>query len=192
MESEGLRERVTEVAGRLFADLGYDATDMEMIAAASGVPVRRLGALVGDKPHLYLTVFEDLHRLEFEALAGALGAYTPDVAGLQLIGDAFLDFCLAHPRFVAMWMHRWQGDAADLEVETRFAQPVLSAMNQVMAQAVRPDLDLEIAIWNVIWCVHGFVRFGVIGADGHLQGPGDSATVDRFRAYLREMIARLA
>lgn len=89
-----------------------------------------------------------------------------------------------------MWMHRWQGDAADLDIETPFAKPVLSVMYQLMSPAVQPGVDLEVAIWDIIWSVHGFVQLGIIGQDGQLHGTDDPATVARFRAYLHDLIAR--
>lgn len=192
-QDEGrLREQVLQLAGKVFADLGYDGTDLQMIADGAGLPLARLVAVGGDKSTLYFTVLNRLFELEVAALSGVMDQFTPDAAGVQRIGDAFLDFCLDHPQFVGLWMHRWQGDAADLDVETPFATPMLAAMNEIMGKAVRPDLDLEIAIWNVIWSVHGFVRVGIIGADGHAHGPTDPATVRRFRAYLHDLIGRMS
>lgn len=186
------REQVHETAGRLFADLGYDAVDLKLIADATGLSTSELVELAGDKPTLYMGVFTWLHQLEEEALAGSLRTFTPDAAGVQRIGDAFLDFCLGHRAFVGMWMHRWAGDAADLDVETPFAKPVLSAMYQVMAPAVRPGVDLELAIWNIIWCVHGFVQFGFIGQDGQSHGSDEPTGIGRFRDYLHDLIARFS
>ncbi|MEV5572094.1 TetR/AcrR family transcriptional regulator [Spirillospora sp. NPDC052269] len=183
-------ERVYETAGRLFSDLGYDAVDLKLIADATGLSTSELTEIAGDKPTLYLGVFTWLHQEEAAALAVAIEAFTPDAAGIQGIGDAFLDFCLAHRAFVGMWMHRWAGDAADLDVETPFAKPVLSTMYKVMSPAVLPDVDLELAIWNIIWCVHGFVQFGFIGKDGQGHGSDEPTGVGRFRGYLHDMIAR--
>ncbi len=187
--SKGL-EQVYETASRLFADLGYDAVDLKLIADAAGLPTSELTEIGGDKPTLYLGVFTWLHRQEQEALAGALEAFTPDTRGVQRIGDAFLDFCLTHRAFVGMWMHRWAGDAADLDVETPFAKPVLSTMYKVMSPGVLPDVDLELAIWNIIWCVHGFVQFGFIGQDGRGHGSDEPPAIARFREYLHDLIAR--
>ncbi|RMI41594.1 TetR/AcrR family transcriptional regulator [Actinomadura harenae] len=184
------REQIYETAGRLFADLGYDVVDLKLIADATGLPTSELVELVGDKPTLYLSVFAWLHQQEQEALAGAIEAFTPDAAGVQGIGDAFLDFCLSHRAFVGMWMHRWAGDAADLDVETPFAKPVLSTMYQVMSPAVLPGVDVELAIWNIVWCVHGFVQFGFIGQDGQGHGSDEPTGVGRFRDYLHDLIAR--
>ncbi|MCP2342769.1 TetR/AcrR family transcriptional regulator [Actinomadura rupiterrae] len=184
------RDQVYETAARLFSDLGYDAVDLKLIADAAGLPSSELVDLVGDKPTLYLDVFTWLHQLQQRALSPALQDFTPDTAGVQRICDAFLDFCLSHPTFVGMWMHRWQGDAADLDIETPFAKPVLSVMYQLMSPAVQPGVDLEVAIWDIIWSVHGFVQLGIIGQDGQLHGTDDPATVARFRAYLHDLIAR--
>jgi AcrR family transcriptional regulator len=191
-DDDQLREELLHLAGRLFADLGYDGTDLQMLAVGLGLPLSRVVELGGDKSALYFAVLTRLHEAEMAALSDSIIRFTPDAAGIQRIGDAFLDFGLAYPQFVGMWMHRWQGDAADLDIETPFATPALSTMNTVMRPGVRPDLDLEIAIWNVIWCVHGFVRVGIIGADGHALGPNDPATVARFRAYLHDLVGRMA
>ncbi|MEV4255220.1 TetR/AcrR family transcriptional regulator [Spirillospora sp. NPDC049652] len=184
------RDQVLETAARLFSDLGYDVVDLKLIADAAGLTTSELTELAGDKPTLYLAVFTWLHQMQQESLAGSLEAFTPDAAGVQGISDAFLDFCLRHRAFVGMWMHRWAGDAADLDVETPFAKPVLSTMYQVMAPAVQPGVDLELAIWNIIWSVHGFVQFGFIGQDGQSHGSDEPPAIARFRAYLHDMIAR--
>ncbi|RFU37343.1 TetR/AcrR family transcriptional regulator [Actinomadura logoneensis] len=184
------RDQVLETAARLFSDLGYDTVDLKLIADATGLTTSGLTELVGDKPTLYLAVFTWLHQVQQESMAEALETFTPDAAGLQGIGDAFLDFCLRHRAFVGMWMHRWAGDAADLDVETPFAKPVLAAMNEVMAPAVQPGVDLELTIWSIIWCVHGFVQFGFIGQDGESHGSDTPAAVARFRAHLHNMINR--
>lgn len=192
LPDEELRERVLELAGNLFGDLGYDATDMRMIADAAGLPASRLTALVGDKRSLYLNVFRRRWESQQEALAGPMSSFTPNSLGIRRISDAYLDWCLAHPQYVGMVMHRWQGDAADLDLdlESTFNVPVLSALDELVSPAVRPGLDLEVAIWNVVWCVNGFVRFGLLGADGRLHGSDNPVTIRRFRAYLHDMIAR--
>jgi AcrR family transcriptional regulator len=191
-DDEQLRDQLMQLAGRVFASLGYDGADMQMIADGAGLPLARVIELGGDKSTLYFAVFTRLHELEQVALSDAMNRFTPDISGIQRIGDAFLDFCLEYPQFVGMWMHRWQGDAADLDVETPFAVPVLAAMYELMGQAVRSDLDLELAIWNVVWAVHGFVSVGIIGSDGRTHGPTNPATIRRFRAYLRDLIGRMS
>jgi AcrR family transcriptional regulator len=52
------RQRVVQVAGQLFADLGYTATTLRMVARDARVSLERVTA-VGGKPALLLAAFED-------------------------------------------------------------------------------------------------------------------------------------
>lgn len=53
------RHRVVQVAGRLFAEHGYTATTLRMVAHDARVSLERVTA-VGSKPALLLAAFEDL------------------------------------------------------------------------------------------------------------------------------------
>lgn len=188
------RDGIIQTSVRLFSHLGYDATSVQMIADSAGVSVATVTQAVGDKRELYLTVVEELHEVERVYLEAAVAEFTPDLAGLHLLADSYLDFRLAHPEQAAMWMHRWLWDAEEFQqLDEQYTRPLVSMMIEAARSAVRNDeLDIEMAVWNVIWCTQGFIPTGVLGVAGQPQRSADPGAVSRFRAYLHQFIDRMA
>ncbi|MEO3782574.1 TetR/AcrR family transcriptional regulator [Actinocorallia sp. B10E7] len=190
------RDRVIVLARRLFAQLGYDATTLGMISEASGIDSQRLHELVGGKQDLYLIVLTELFAEQNTRLAEAVTAFDPEAPGNEgfhgLI-DAFFDFALEHPELPALLTHRWLADAADLKatVDERFSRPLIKGMSDTMRLTVREDLDLDLAMWTMLWSICGFINIGLTDAEGVHHDPHDRATRERFRRYLYEMIDRL-
>ncbi|MBW8483975.1 TetR/AcrR family transcriptional regulator [Actinomadura parmotrematis] len=186
------RERVLDVATRLFAALGYDGTSTRLIAEAAGLNVATVAYHAGGKRELYLAVMERAHRLEQEALAGALAAFTPDAAGVRALVDGYLDFCVAHPQVPALWMHRWLSDAADVaDLEARYARPLIDTIIAAIGPAVPAGVDVEYAVMTVIWVTHGFGAGGLPAAGGERRRLDDPAEVARFRAHLHQLVERM-
>ncbi|MFI6599637.1 TetR/AcrR family transcriptional regulator [Nonomuraea sp. NPDC050536] len=185
-------EVILKAATQLFAALGYDGTSTRQIADAAGLNIATVSYHVGGKRELYLAVIERAHQAERAALEASLVRFPgaePAVAIHRLIDD-YLDFCVERPEVPALWMHRWLSDAGDLtELEKEYVQPLVAAVATALEPAVGagafdPDVDLEYAIWTVIWCVHGFTKGGVLDAEGRRRAGGDRAALRRFRAHL--------
>src|SRR5690606_13339064 len=139
MAMDAERDRLIGVATRLFAELGYDWTSMRMIADAAGVDPEQVTQAVGDKPELYQEVMARALRAEQEVVRSALRSATPGVqAALDLV-DAYLDFNLAHPEYLSLWLHRWTGDAADTpDLEGLYSRPLAFEAAEAM-QGLTPD-----------------------------------------------------
>ncbi|WP_019629946.1 TetR/AcrR family transcriptional regulator [Actinomadura atramentaria] len=182
------RERIIAVATRLFASFGYDGTSTRLIAETAGLNIATVAYHVGGKRDLYLTVMERAHQAERAALDAAAASCAADAAGLRRLLDAYVDFCVAHPEVPALWVHRWQSDAADIaDLEGRYARPLIERTAElVRAAAGDGAADAEYAVMTVIWCTHGFCRGGVPGPDGR-RGIDDPAEVARFRAHLHRL-----
>ncbi|MEV4382857.1 TetR/AcrR family transcriptional regulator [Streptosporangium sp. NPDC049644] len=197
------REAILRVATSLFAALGYDSTATSQIAEAAGLSVEALTEKFGGKRELYLEIMERAYRAERasleEVLTGASTA-TPEQTALLIhrIVDHYLDFCLAHPEFPSLWMHRALSDASDLtELERRYIRPQVSYVHSVITPTVEakhlgPDVDLEYVFWSMVWSVHGFCQGGVLDENGDRRGPEDPAVLRRFRTHLHRMIHRAA
>lgn len=197
------RELILRVATSLFAALGYDSTSASQIAEAAGLSAESLGEEFGGKRELYLEIMEREYRAERASLMKALegiSAVTPEQTALVVhrVVDHYLDFCVAHPEFPSLWMHRWLADASDVtELERRYIQPQIDLVSSVITPAmdagyVDADVDMKYAFWSVVWCVHGFCQGGVLDREGNRQDSGDPAVLRRFRAYLHRMIHRVA
>ncbi|MDL4816917.1 TetR/AcrR family transcriptional regulator [Actinomadura opuntiae] len=188
MEDE---ERIIAVATRLFAELGYDSTGIELIADAAGGGGRAAVAAAGGKNGLYRRVMDRAYRAEQEMLESALAAYTPDPAGAHRVIDLYLDFYVANPEIVALWMHRWMGDAADADgLEGDYVDPQDALVAEVVAGVVPPDVAVDLLVRTVVWCVFGFLSGGLPGARGRSE-PRRPDEIARFRTYLHVLIDRM-
>ncbi|MFC6885531.1 MULTISPECIES: TetR/AcrR family transcriptional regulator [Actinomadura] len=188
MTSDSGRERVLDVATRLFAALGYDGTSTRLIAEAAGLNIATVAYHFGGKRDLYLAVMERAHQTERAALESVLAGITPDASGLRALLDRYLDFCVERPEIPSLWMHRWLSDAADVaHLENLYVKPLMEMVAGAVREAVGPGVDVEYAVWTAVWCTHGFCRGGVIDADGRRRGRDDPKEIARFRAYLHRM-----
>ena len=185
-------ERVLDVAGRLFAELGYDGTDLELIAAAAGREADGSSLLRKGKERIYHAVLAHYYQRDVVYLQGVLKESRRDVAGLHRLVDAFLDFALAHPEVPSLWGQRALKDALDLSFpEEEFPPPLLMALTSQGWEGVRHDLDLKFLAWVLMWTVRGFVQGGLpdrLGEERYAEHP---ETLDYFRTRLHELVDRL-
>ncbi|MFG1945954.1 TetR/AcrR family transcriptional regulator [Nonomuraea sp. NPDC048826] len=184
---------ILKAATELFAAHGYDGASTRKIADAAGLNIATVNYHVGGKRELYLAVMERAHRAERAALESALAAMPggDPVTAIHHLIDAYLDFCVAHPEVPALWMHRWLSDAGDVnELERRYVTPLVTTVTTTLRPLIDSRVDVEYALWSVIWCVHGFAKGGVLDADGRRRGVGDPAALRRFRGYLHLSVHR--
>ncbi|MEU8118010.1 TetR/AcrR family transcriptional regulator [Spirillospora sp. NPDC049024] len=186
------RELVIEAAARLFVQLGYDGTTLQMIGAVAGMSAQQVSRLVEDKQHLYLEVMTRYSRAEAVYMRGVMERISPDMAGLHTLVDGYLDYSIAHPELRALWVHRWLKDAADVQDVEGLYRPLLGALVEMFKDAVRPGYDLELGFWNIIWMVNGFIHVGLIDAEGTRRFGDHPPTLRRFRAYMHDMLERTA
>ncbi|MBB2910210.1 AcrR family transcriptional regulator [Streptosporangium becharense] len=197
------RETILRVATRLFAALGYDATTTSQIVEATGLSADALREEFGSRRELYLAVMERAYLAERASLEAALrggSAATPEQTALMVhrIVDHYIDFCLAWPEVPALWLHRWLSDASDLtSVERDYVRPLLEMGGDAVGPAVSaghiaPDADLDLLFAAMIWCVHGFMLGGVLGADDRRHGADDPEMLRRFRGWLHRTLHRAA
>ncbi|WP_336211583.1 TetR/AcrR family transcriptional regulator [Nonomuraea sp. LPB2021202275-12-8] len=194
------KRRVLGVATRLFAELGFDNTTIGLIAQAADVDPQSMIAQLGEKPELYRQVMLQAHHAEQEVLVAAVARFTPTTEGLIELADAYLDFNLEHPHVLALWIHRWMGDAADVaDLEELYARPLANLVTGAVRRLVPGDVDADHLIWTIVWCVYGFLAGGMQetgpGPDRpsgpHLDHVGDPTAQRRFRAHLHTLIRRM-
>src|SRR5258708_5949078 len=132
-ESDTVRERIIETATRLFASLGYDGTPAQMIADATGLDVATVTDLVGNKCDTYLAVMERADMALRASYDSAFAEFTPDRAGIHLLADRYLDFCVDNPEVPELWIHRWLSDAADVTgLEALYIKPMLDRLTDAL------------------------------------------------------------
>jgi AcrR family transcriptional regulator len=76
--SDPTRDKLLDVAGRIFADRGYRSATIREIAAAAGANVAAVNYHFGDKLALYTeAVRQSMHAAELEAITNALDQQAP-------------------------------------------------------------------------------------------------------------------
>ncbi|GGT75644.1 TetR/AcrR family transcriptional regulator [Actinomadura citrea] len=192
MDDAAARGRIIEAATRLFAALGYDETDLRLIADAAGVPAARLTDLVGGKRELYLDIMERAHEDEYETLRKAVDTTDSPRAALHLILDAYLDYHVSHPLIHAVWMHRWGADALDIrDLEDRYQRPLLRMCTRRIRDAVPPEIDPYFVLSPMVWCVYGFISSGVFARGHGMVSAMDPAALAWFRSCMHQLMDRL-
>ncbi|MFC4530652.1 TetR/AcrR family transcriptional regulator [Sphaerisporangium dianthi] len=199
-ERESERERLMQVAIKLFAAFGYDGTSLRQIADTAGIGIVTVEQHVGCKRDLYLAVMRRLFEQEQAARVEAMKGFstrTPEetAASIHRIVDDYVEYTVSHPERTLLWVHRSLLDAADVvELEQQFIQPILAAVLEGVAPAIEagymdPEVDLELAMWTIIWMVQGITTAGTVM--GHIPGPPDAFLVERFERHLHMVVDRL-
>lgn len=181
--STGEYEQLLAAATRLFAELGYDQTETEMVAGAAGLPASSITKEFGGKRELYLEVFRRVHASEL-ALVREFQEAGFDRDRYHEFLDLYFDYLLEHPENAALMVQRWMNDAADLrEIEKTFVMPQAGRMRAATKDVFRPEVDGELMAWTVAWAVQIFVLNGIPGHED-AKDPEDTA---RFRRHLHHL-----
>ncbi|MFI6522795.1 TetR/AcrR family transcriptional regulator [Spirillospora sp. NPDC050679] len=190
-------DRIVEVATRLFAALGFDGTSLQLIADSAGTDVASVRQAVGGMTDLYRAVMQRAYAAEQAALEEALVTFTPTRQSVNRLLDDYLDFYVAHPELLGLWLHRRTGDAADVsELEDVYVRSRLTGLVDVFQEFAPRDVNLELAIWTVPWVISGFLGHGVVHSDPQRSTRqfGEAVPYDdleSFRGYLHTLMARL-
>jgi AcrR family transcriptional regulator len=138
------RARVVEVATRLFASAGYEATSIETVLAKSGISRGALYHHFKDKAALFEAVLEAMEALIATRLRAASVGITDPLEAMRAGGDVWLKICrdpaikqivLIDAPAVVGWQ-KWR------EIDARFGFGLLKAglKNLATAGRLRPEL----------------------------------------------------
>ncbi|NKZ07428.1 TetR/AcrR family transcriptional regulator [Actinomadura latina] len=186
------RQQVIDVATRLFSELGYDGTSLQLIADAMGAATTAIVEVAGDKRALYLEVMHRAFEAERAMLQAVVSQAEPGRTAVHQIVDTYLDFHLAHPHNRSLWAHRWVDDAADIaELEDHYARPLLNLAARKIRDVVPPDVDPYYLLGTMVWCVHGFLGSGVLERTQGMRRADNPQAVASFRHHLHVLMDRL-
>ncbi|WP_460303627.1 TetR/AcrR family transcriptional regulator [Actinocorallia aurea] len=187
MGSDPAEDRVLEVAAQLFGELGYDGITTDLIGRAAGVAPAEVDRVYGGKRGLYSTVLRYLHERDAAFMYEARRAMGGDRIDLHALADVYLDYCIAHPVGVALWMQRRMHDAADARGVDEELVPLVEEIGRMSASALRPGLDPVLTAWLMTTYIQTFVHSGFPDATGR-SGRDDPAATHRFRAHLHALV----
>ncbi|MCP2338701.1 TetR/AcrR family transcriptional regulator [Actinomadura rupiterrae] len=189
-------DHLIATALRIFAELGYDGVTLQTIVDAAGYDINVVHSVARTKAEMYLAVMQHADDLERSALEAALARFTPSKQGVITLADAYLDFFVAHPHVLALWQHRWMGDAADLpDLEERYTRSLSVQIAGTIKDLLPPDVAPDYLVWSVVWCVYGFLSGGVIGSGSdqgrHRHSDSGGRDLEGFRTFLHTMLDHL-
>jgi AcrR family transcriptional regulator len=199
-------EQLVATATRIFAELGFDGASIQLVADAAGVDTAGVHRRFETKADLYRAVMRRAAEAEQQAMDAFLVSFVPSHEGLIRLADAYLDFHLTHPQIMALWQHRWMGDAADVpELEELYTAPLSARMADMARGQVADDFDTDHVVWTVAWCVFGFLSGGIVyttadrvpalrwrrGEGDEEPNSRDQVAVARFRTHMHTLLERL-
>lgn len=135
------RAAITDAAGRLFAEHGYERTTIEQIAETAGVSVGSVYVHFGSKERLQLVITTSAMDVNDRYIEEAQQAESP-LQRVLGVGDAYLRFALEHAvafRFVAMRPVEPGDDRVATEAERLITERLERIIGSIAA-------DLQVAI----------------------------------------------
>ena len=139
------RELITEAAGRLFGERGYEGTRLDDIAAAAGVTKPVLYRHFDSKRDLYLALLVR-HREDLPTFVGAMPAEGSLPERLRAVLEGWLEYVETHS-YAWHMLFRDTGGGPDVrafrrEVHTR-AREVLAGIIRSLGHARIPPEEIE-------------------------------------------------
>jgi TetR/AcrR family transcriptional regulator, cholesterol catabolism regulator len=105
---EGRRQEVIDLAARVFAQRGYDATTIDDLVAATGLQRGGLYHYIGGKQDLLIAIHETfLHPLLAQARAIAAEQLPPEDA-LRALAHALMENIALYTDQVTVFFHEWR------------------------------------------------------------------------------------
>jgi AcrR family transcriptional regulator len=134
------RELITEAAGRLFGELGYDGTRLDDIAAAAGVTKPVLYRHFDSKRDLYLALLRR-HRDDLPTFVGEMPRGSAPRDWLRGILESWLEYVEAHSY---AWKMLFRDSGGGPEVQA-FRRDVHARAREVLAEVIRSVSESRIS-----------------------------------------------
>ncbi len=191
------KERILEVATRLFAERGFDAASMRSIADEARCNVALAYHHFGSKEALYEEIFRE-HAKQMQSIVLLVGE--PAGSARERIGrlvDRTIDFMVGQPLFVKILIREV---LAPSEIYIRHSQRhmrvLLRAAEAAIEDAVRRDRIKPVSAREFLILVYGMLTY-YVAAHTSLQqlfgeNPLGGEAVERLRAEAKALVfARL-
>ena len=133
------RELITEAAGRLFGERGYDGTRLDDVAAAAGVTKPVLYRHFASKRDLYLALLAR-HREDLPTFVGAMPAEGSLRERLRAVLEGWLEYVETHS-YAWQMLFRDTGGGPDVRA---FRREVHARARDVLAEIIRSLGDARI------------------------------------------------
>lgn len=165
-------EHVMEVAGRLFAERGYDGVGVRLIAKESGITMPSIFYHFGSKPALYEEVLEYKYNQISKTILRAIDALDDPVQKLECIIGAFFDLLLRDRTFLLL-MHRDIVDVIASKRRPRFSEEysiVYSLFCTLLEAALGHAVEKRVA-FPLVSLIQGFCELTAMTSENSATKP---------------------
>jgi len=154
--SETKREKILRTAAKVFAERGYNQTDMAAIATAAGVAKGSLYNYFASKEEFYLYVCRDGLRRSRQAIYGTMDTNWDIYRQVEHIFHQGTAFARQYPEYVRLYLNISSAGMENfarqltLEVEKKTADHLKNLLHQGIRQGiVRADLNVNLAAFLI-------------------------------------------
>lgn len=178
-------ERVMEVAGRLFAEKGYDGVGVRLIAKESGVTMPSIFYHFGSKPSLYEEVLEYKYNQISRMVMQGINALQDPMQKLECVIGAFFDLLLRDRTFLLL-LHRDILDVIAQKHRPRFLEEYSLAYSlfcTLLEAALGRPVERRVA-FPLVSLIHGFCELTAVMNESKLK----EVDVDWYEAQRAELI----
>lgn len=153
---EEKRERLLEEAAKLFAEKGFNETDMTRLAKKAGVSKGSLYDYFDSKTDLYLHVCMDGLEKSRQAVYGGISSEWDLFRQVEHMFRKGVEFALSHPEYVALYLNISSSgmenfaDQLSREVEQRTAEHLKGLIREGVDKGiVRADIDVDLTAFLI-------------------------------------------
>lgn len=167
------REKLIHVAGRMFAEKGFDGVTTRQIAGAAKVNISLISYYFGGKKGLYLAVIEDFVKKAQELMHGNMARVDVEglskqsyVAEMRKIMSAMVGIRLAVP-YMPVLLHREMlagfphAKPIFEQVFASLAEKMIGFMETAQKKKIlRKDLHIPTLFASMVFAIDGYYLFG--------------------------------
>ena len=165
------RQEILKVAARLFAEVGYERTTLEMIASELGLSQPALYYYVARKEDVLAQLFEDIMQRIIERTEEDISSVKSPDQQLRLLIKAHVASICQYPEgkaFILYESHLLSLRTREiLDMRDRYEQIVESILNAGMEQGIFSITNVKLATFAVLGALNWIPRW--FSTNGHLS-----------------------
>jgi AcrR family transcriptional regulator len=198
------RERIIEVATRLFADRGYAGTTTRAIAGEVGANVATVRYHVGGKFDLFRAVLERLYEEETLVLGERLQPLRERrvtdsgevIDALVDVANAMIDLMASRPERPRLYLRRWLDPVDEIRpLEIRMSLDGHRLLRELLTRAkatsaIDPDLPVDTFLRSFTWLIYGYFATGPIDWERWFSDPLAPEHLRDLRRLVEQYIRR--
>ena len=157
------RQEILKVAARLFAEVGYERTTLEMIASELGLSQPALYYYVASKEDVLAQLFEDIIQSIIRRTEETISSVKPADQQLRLLIKAHVASLCQYPEgkaFILYESHLLSLRTPEiLEMRDRYQQIVESIVNTGIEQGIFPVTNVKLATFALLGALNWIPRW---------------------------------